>query len=83
MASIQKIQNKKGISYKITVAQGRDSDGKQIRHTTTWTPPQGMTARQAAKEVQKFAVDFEDLTRCTVDELEFVLRVDCDDAFFQ
>ena len=60
MASIQKIQNKKGISYKITVAQGRDSDGKQIRHTTTWTPPQGMTARQAEKEVQKFAVDFED-----------------------
>ncbi len=33
MPSIQKIQGKSGTSYKITVATGRDSTGKQIRHT--------------------------------------------------
>ena len=55
MANIQK---RKG-SYKITVSAGRDMSGKQIRYYMTWTPPAEMTERQAEKEVQKIAADFE------------------------
>ena len=47
MATIQK----RGTSYKITVSSGYDLSGKQIRHTMTWTPPDGMTNKQIQKEV--------------------------------
>ena len=59
MANIRKIENKSGTSYKITVAHGRDSNGKQLRHYLTWTPPAKMTERQTAKELNNIAVDFE------------------------
>lgn len=59
MASIQKIQGAKGASYKITVATGRDSTGKQIRHTKTWKPDRPMTAKQAEKEARIVAAEFE------------------------
>lgn len=59
MANIKRIEEKTGVSYKITVAKGRDSNGKQIRHYTTWTPPQGMGEKRAEKEVQKVALQFE------------------------
>lgn len=61
MASIQKIEGKQGISYKITVTRGRDSTGKQIRHFKTYTPAQGMSERQTEKEVQRIAYEFEQL----------------------
>jgi integrase len=59
MANIKRIEGKTGVSYKITVAKGRDSNGKQIRHYTTWTPPQGMGEKRAEKEVQKIALQYE------------------------
>ena len=59
MASIKKIEGKRGVSYKITVAKGRDCNGKQIRHFMTWKPDPDMTARQAQKALQRAALDFE------------------------
>lgn len=59
MANIRKIENKSGVSYKITVMQGRDSSGKQMRSYKTFVPEPGMTQRQIDKEVQKQAMDFE------------------------
>ncbi len=59
MASIRKIEGKNGVSYKITVAKGRDINGKQLRHDLTWTPEPGMTPRQIEREVQKAAFAFE------------------------
>lgn len=59
MASIQRIDGKTGVSYRFFVSTGRDSDGKQIRHTKTWTPAPGMTERQMEKAAQKAAADFE------------------------
>ena len=60
MANIKKIVNASGtVSYKITVTQGRDLTGKQIRHYMTWTPDRPMTERQAEKAAQKAAYEFE------------------------
>ncbi len=59
MANIKKIEGKNGTSYKITVTQGRDMNGKQIRHYKTWTPDHPMTARQMEKEVKRMAFEFE------------------------
>lgn len=59
MASIRKIEGKSGVSYKITVTNGRDISGKQIRHYLTWTPEPKMTARQTERELTRVAVDFE------------------------
>ena len=59
MATIQK----RGTSYKITVSSGYDLSGKQIRHTMTWSPPDGMTKKQIQKEVNRQAVLFEEKVR--------------------
>lgn len=59
MANIKRIENKGGISYKITVFSGTDTQGKQVRHYRTWRPDPGMTPRQMEKAVQRAAVDFE------------------------
>lgn len=59
MASIRKIEGKTGTTYKITVCEGRDKAGTQIRHYKTWKPPEDMTARQIEKELKKVAYEFE------------------------
>ena len=59
MATITKRNN----TYKITVSSGYDINGKQIRRHMTWTPPAGMTAKQAEKEVNRQAVLFEERVR--------------------
>lgn len=59
MASIRKINGKKGVTYKITVSMGRTWDDKQIRHFKTWKPDKKMTERQADKEAQRVAYEFE------------------------
>lgn len=46
MASVQRIEGKKGISYRIRVGAGYDSEGKQIRKSMTWCPSPGMTEKQ-------------------------------------
>ena len=59
MATIEKQQGKKGVTYRITVAGGFDTTGKRIRHRTTWKPAPGMTERQIKKAVERAATDFE------------------------
>lgn len=63
MATIQK----RGKSFRIRAYVGYDVNGKQIERTTTWTPPDGMTARQAEKEALRQAVLFEEKIRNGVD----------------
>ena len=60
MASIRKIQNKKGISYKIEISNGYDRNGRKIRETTTFVPDVGMTEKQGRKAAEKFALAFEE-----------------------
>ena len=59
MAHIEKIEGKRGTSYRFIVSAGFDSNGKRVTHRMTWKPPQGMTPRQIEKAVQRAAVDFE------------------------
>ena len=59
MANVKRIEGKNGVTFKITVTQGRDMNGKQVRHYLTWTPAPGMTERQMQKAVQKAAIEFE------------------------
>lgn len=59
MANIRKVEGKGGVSYKITVFSGVDTEGRQVRHYRTWKPEPGMTARQIEKAVQRAAMDFE------------------------
>ena len=59
MATIEKITGKTGNSYRITVSGGFDTQGKRIRHRTTYKPTPGMTERQIQKAVQRAAADFE------------------------
>lgn len=59
MATIEK----RGQSYRITVPDGYDIHGKQIRHRMTWTPKPGMTEKQIEKELQRVAHRFEDQYR--------------------
>lgn len=59
MAHIEKIEGKRGTTYRFIVSGGFDTNGKRIYHKKTWKPPEGMTARQIEKAVQRAAVDFE------------------------
>ncbi len=43
MATIEKITGKTDSSYRITVSGGFDTQGKRIRHRTTYKPTPGMT----------------------------------------
>lgn len=51
---------KRGKSYKITVSNGYDIHGKQLREHMTWTPEPHMTERQIEKELDRQAVLFEE-----------------------
>jgi len=55
MATIKLLESGK---YKITVTNGRDLNGKQIKKNITYTP-KARTPKAIEKEVQKFADDFE------------------------
>lgn len=59
MANIKRIDGKTGVSFQITVAQGRDINGRQVRHYKTWKPEERMTERQMQKAVERAAADFE------------------------
>lgn len=56
MASITKRNN----SYRITVSNGRDIYDRQIIKTTTWKPDPNKTQKQNQRDLQRFAMDFED-----------------------
>ncbi len=61
MATVEKRIGKKGnVSYRITVAGGIDSSGKQIRMRRTWEPPKAdMTPKQIEKALNRAVADFE------------------------
>jgi integrase len=59
MASVKKVDGKKGISYEITVCHGKGLDGKAIRTSMTWKPPPKMTKKQTEKELDKIMFEFE------------------------
>ena len=59
MASIEQYSGKDGLSYRITVYAGFDTQGKRIRHRMNWKPSPGMTPKQTEKAVQRAAADFE------------------------
>ena len=56
MATVEK----RGKSYRITVAAGIDLNGKQIRHRLVWTPDEKLTPRQVEKELNRQVVRFEE-----------------------
>lgn len=56
MATIRPVENGK---YKITVTNGRDLNGKQIRKSTTYKP-KATSEKAIEKEVKKFADQFEE-----------------------
>ena len=63
MANITPRKNKNGeiISYRIRVARGYDSEGKQLTpYSMIWKPELGMTAKRIEKEVQRQATLFEE-----------------------
>lgn len=60
MASVTKIENKKGISYKIIVSCGYDTKGKKLVKTTTYKPDPTMTAKQQEKALDRFVMEYED-----------------------
>ena len=51
---------KRGDTYRIRCSLGYDSQGKQVIRSTTWKPDPGMTPKQAEKELNRFAVLFEE-----------------------
>lgn len=59
MATVEK----RGKSYRITVSNGYDLKGNQIKRRMTWTPDDGMTARQIQKELERQKVLFEEQCR--------------------
>ncbi len=60
MANIRKIEGKDGKStYQITVSNGRDINGKQIRYYKTYKPSDKMTQRQIEKELNRISIEFE------------------------
>ena len=56
MASIRK----RGNTYQITVSNGRDSSGKQLIETATFTPDPDKTEKQNQKALERFAFRFEE-----------------------
>ena len=50
---------KRGNSYDIRCYCGTDINGKRINKYKTWTPDEGMTAKQIEKELKRVMVDFE------------------------
>ena len=54
---------KRGDTYRIRCSLGYDSQGKQVIRSTTWKPAPGMTEKQVEKELNRFAVLFEERCR--------------------
>ena len=51
--------NKRGNTFQIIVSLGLDVNGKKIRKTTTYKPPEGTTPKKAEKLAAEYAAEFE------------------------
>ena len=63
MASIRK----RGNSYTVTAYMGYDERGKQLKRTTTFHPPEGVSAKKAEKLAKQYAATWEADVRGHVD----------------
>lgn len=64
MATIRENQkNGKTVSYRFTVCLERDTNGKQVRRYTTWTPPEGLAPTKAKKAAERAADTWENEVR--------------------
>lgn len=64
MANIrEKKKDGKIISYSFTVCLARDTNGKQVRRFTTWTPPEGLAPTKAKKAAERAADAWESEVR--------------------
>ena len=79
MATIEKRWN----SYRITVSNGYDVSGKQIREKMTWTPEPGMTKRQIEKALNREATLFEERVRHQVTQNGNIRLVDFTKIFLE
>lgn len=70
MATVEK----RGKSYRITVAAGIDLNGKQIRHRMVWTPDEKLTPRQVEKELNRQVVRFEEQVKTGASAMEGNIR---------
>lgn len=77
MATIEK----RGKSYRISVSNGYDINGKQIREKMTWTPEPGMSARQIEKALAREATLFEERVRHQVTQNGNIRLVDFTEIF--
>ena len=59
MATIKRIEGKRGVSYQITVHCGYDLSYHKVRHYKTWRVPDGWSEKRAEREAQKIAFEFE------------------------
>ena len=56
MANIRENKkNGKTVSFRFTVCLERNTQGKQVRRYTTWTPPEGLTPSKAKKAAERAA----------------------------
>ena len=60
MASIERRETKQGVSYRIRVFVGRDSNGKNKRESLTFTPDQNLSPAKQQKQAEKFAMEYEE-----------------------
>ena len=60
MASIERRETKQGVSYRIRVFVGRDSNGKNRRESLTFTPDQNLSPAKQQKQAEKFALEYEE-----------------------
>lgn len=51
--------NKRGNTFQIVVSLGLDVNGKKIRKTTTFKPPESTTPKKVERLANEFAVEFE------------------------
>lgn len=79
MATIEK----RGKSYRISVSNGYDINGKQIREKMTWTPEPGMSARQIEKALAREATLFEERVRHQVTQNGNIRLVDFTEIFLE
>lgn len=79
MATIEK----RGNSYRITVSNGYDIHGKQIREKMTWTPEPGMTPAKIKKELNRQATLFEERVRHQATQSGNIRLVDFTEIFME
>ena len=63
MAWHEKREGKKGVTYRISVSDGVDENGKQIIRSMKWKPDPDMTPRQVEKALQRAMTEFETKVR--------------------